>query len=181
MPVARDTNFRGCTMKSIISPKVEVRASGIDRYGMYAKEMIMKGEMVFIKGGHIVKKNELFASSVINSYLPISDEYYMAAISPDEEKEIKLYNNHSCNPNCGMHGEITFVAMRDILAGEELTIDYAFVDNEDYAFECHCGSPNCRHIVTGYDWKIKVLQDNFYPYFAQYLKDKIDALRLEAK
>ena len=92
---------------------------------------------------------------------------------------MKLHNNHSCDPNCGMHGEITFVAIRDIEAGEELTVDYAFIDNEDYSFECHCGSENCRHTVTGFDWKIKELQDKYYPYFAQYLKDKIDEMKKE--
>ena len=163
-------------MKSIISDKVEIRQSNINSYGMYAREDISKGEMVFIKGGHIVKRDELYASSVINSYLPISDEYYLAALYPEEEEEIKLYNNHSCDPNCGMHGEITFVAIRDIFAGEELTIDYAFVDNEDYSFDCHCGSKNCRGVITGFDWKRKDLQDRYYPYFAQYLKDKITVL-----
>ena len=109
--------------------------------------------------------------------MPISDDYYLGAITKDEEKDIKLYNNHSCEPNCGLHGEVTFVAMRDIDAGEELTVDYAFIDNEDYSFECHCGSPMCRHIITGFDWKNKYLQERYYPYFAQYLKDKIDASR----
>lgn len=140
---------------SVLSNKVEICKSDINRYGMYAKENISKGEMVFIKAGHIVKREDFYSSSTINSYLPISDEYFMAAISPDEEESIKLYNNHSCDPNCGMHGEITFVAMRDISVGEELTIDYAFVDNENYSFECHCGSEKCRGIVTGFDWKIK--------------------------
>ena len=73
-----------------------------------------------------------------------------------------------------MHGEITFIAIRDIQPNEELTIDYAFIDNENYSFECHCGSRHCRHIITGHDWKIKKLQVKYYPYFAQYLKDKID-------
>lgn len=164
-------------MKSIVSDKVEIRKSDINCYGMYAKEYISKGEMVFIKGGHIVKREDFYASSVINSYLPISDEYYMAAVDPEEEEDIKLYNNHSCEPNCGMHGEITFVAIRDIVAGEELTIDYAFVDNEDYSFECHCGSEKCRGTVTGFDWKIRELQDKYYQYFAQYLKDKIDLIK----
>ena len=76
-----------------------------------------------------------------------------------------------------MYGEITFVAIRDIQPGEELTVDYAFIDNEDYSFECQCGSVKCRHIVTGFDWKIKQLQDEYYPYFAQYIKDKIDEIR----
>lgn len=161
-------------MKSIISSKVEVRKSEIDKMGMYAKEDIFKGEIVYIKGGHILTRDELFSSSAINSYLPISDDYFIGAISAEEEPYVKLYNNHSCEPNCGMNGEITFVAIKDIKAGEELTIDYAFIDNEDYSFECHCGSPKCRHIITGFDWKIKALQKRYYPYFAQYLKDKID-------
>jgi hypothetical protein len=67
--------------------------------------------------------------------------------------------------------------MRDIKKGEELTVDYAFIDNEDYSFECTCGSLNCRKQITGRDWKIKELQDKYYDYFATYLKEKIDNLR----
>lgn len=166
-------------MRSRISPKVEVRKSGINKIGMFAKEHISKDEIVYIKGGHILTRDELFSSTVINSYLPISDEYYMGATTCEEEESIKLYNNHSCDPNCGLHGEITFVAIRDISPGEELTVDYAFIDNEDYSFECNCGSPLCRHIVTGFDWRIEHLQKKYYPYFAQYLKDKIDAEHLK--
>ncbi|MCM1286884.1 MAG: SET domain-containing protein-lysine N-methyltransferase [Clostridium sp.] len=160
-------------MKSIISSKVEVCKSDINKMGMFAKEYIRKGEIVYIKGGHILTRKELFSSSTINSYLPISDDYFVGAISHDEETDVKLYNNHSCEPNCGVHGEITFIAIKDIKVGEELTIDYAFIDNEDYSFECHCGSTCCRHIITGRDWKIPSLQAKYYPYFAQYLKDKI--------
>lgn len=160
-------------MKSIISDKVEIRESSINKKGMFAKTNINKGEIVYIKGGHILSKKDVFSSTIINSYLPISDEFFLGAKTKDEEERIKLYNNHSCDPNCGMHGEITFIAIRDILKGEELTIDYAFIDNEDYSFECHCGSKRCRHTVTGYDWKIKEIQEKYFPYFAQYLKDKI--------
>lgn len=105
-------------MKSIISPKVEIRKSGISKKGMFAKELIKKDEIVYIKGGHIITRNEIYTSSIINSYLPISDEYYIGALTKDEEEDIKLYNNHSCNPNCGMHGEITFIAIRDIQPNE---------------------------------------------------------------
>lgn len=168
-------------MKSVISKKVEIRESSINKKGMFAKELIRAGEMVYVKGGHILSRSELFSSEVINSYLPISDDFFLGALSPEEEAHIKLYNNHSCDPNCGMHGEITFVAIRDILPGEELTVDYAFIDNEDYSFECQCGSEKCRHTVTGFDWKIKRLQDDYYPYFTQYLKDKIDKVRAESE
>lgn len=159
-------------VKSVISQKIEIRESIINHKGMFAKELIQKGEIVYIKGGHILSRDELFSSGIINSYLPISDEYFLGVLSIEEEEDIELYNNHSCDPNCGMHGEITFIAIRDIQPGEELTIDYAFVDNEEYSFEYHCGSKQCRHIITGFDWKIKKLQDEYYQYFAQYLKDK---------
>lgn len=168
-------------IKSIMSDKVEIRDNGLNGKGVFAKEFIKKGEIVFIKGGHILTREEIFSTSVINSYFPISDEYFLGAINEEEENDIKLFENHSCNPNCGLRGEITFVAMRDIDKNEELTTDYAFIDNEDYKFECTCGSKNCRKVVTGYDWKIKELQDKYYDYFAQYLKEKIDEERKQGE
>ncbi len=164
-------------IKSIVSPKTEIRETSLNGKGTFAKEDIKKGEMIFIKGGHLLTKDELFSSSVINSYLPISDDYYLAARTKDEEENIKLYINHSCNPNCGIKGEITFMAIRDIKKGEEITTDYAFIDNENYSFKCTCGSDKCRGTITGYDWKIKELQNKYYDYFAQYLKEKIDRER----
>lgn len=164
-------------VKSMMSDKVEIREGSLNGKGIYAKENIKAGEIVFIKGGHVLTRDKIYSSGVINSYFPISDKYFLAAENKDEEEFIKLYQNHSCNPNVGLHGEITFVAIRDIKKDEELTVDYAFIDNEDYTFKCTCGSENCRGIITGYDWKIKKLQDKYYDYFAQYLKDKIDIER----
>ena len=117
-------------IKSIMSDKVEIRDNGLNGKGVFAKEFIKKGEIVFIKGGHILTREEIFSTSVINSYFPISDEYFLGAINEEEENDIKLFENHSCNPNCGLRGEITFVAMRDINKDEELTTDYAFIDNK---------------------------------------------------
>lgn len=139
---------------------------------MFATDKIRKGEIVFIKGGHILRREQFFSSDKINSYLPIDDNFYLAALSEDEEPNVKLYNNHSCDPNCGLRGEITFVAIRDIEKDEELTCDYAFIDNEDYEFECNCGSLGCRHRITGRDWKRPELQEKYRKYFAAYLKEK---------
>ena len=161
-------------IKSFLSEKVEVRDNSIiNQKGIFAKEAIKKGEIVCIKGGHILRRNEIFSSSIINSYHPISDEYFLGAVTSDEEDDIKIYINHSCDPNCGLRGEITFVAMRDIDENEELTFDYAFLDNEDYQFECSCSSPNCRKIITGFDWKNRELQKKYKNYFAEYLKEKM--------
>lgn len=164
-------------MENVISTKVERRQGALNNIGYFAKDNIKKGEVIFIRGGYLLKKDELFSSSVINSYFPVNDDYFLAAKTKEEEENVKLYINHSCNPNVGLHGEITFVAMRDIKKDEELTVDYAFIDNEDYSFKCTCGSDNCRGTITGFDWKIKELQNKYYEYFAQYLKDKIDKER----
>ena len=51
-----------------------------------------------------------------------------------------LYSNHSCDANMGIRGEITFVALRDIRAGEELTHDWCVTDDDDYSVKCTCGT-----------------------------------------
>ena len=160
-------------VNSYVIDKVEIRESPIHGLGMFAINNIQKGEIVFIKGGHILRREQFYSSEKINSYLPIDDNFYIAALTEDEELQVKLYNNHSCDPNCGLRGEITFVAIRDIKKNEELTCDYAFIDNEDYKFECYCGSFSCRHHVTGRDWKLPEIQNKYKEYFATYLKEKL--------
>jgi len=160
-------------VKSVLSEKITIRESAIHRKGMFAIQPIQAGEVVFIKGGHILKKDQIYTSGVINSYYPIDGVYVLGARTIDEEDGIKLFINHSCEPNCGIRGEVTFVAMRDIDIGDELTIDYAFLDNEDYSFACTCGNFYCRSTVTGFDWKRRDIQDRFFDYFAAYLKYKI--------
>jgi len=100
---------------------------------MFASQSIRSGEIVCIKGGHILRRSEIYSSGSINSYLPLDDEFYLGAINEDEEPLVKLVINHSCSPNCGMRGEITIVAMRDIQVDEELTIDYAEVPEAETA------------------------------------------------
>jgi SET domain-containing protein len=161
------------SVKSYVSSKIVIHDSKIHNLGMFAKTTIEKGEVVFIKGGHVVCKNELYFDEPISSYLPIDDQFFIGAVSKEEEPAIKLFVNHSCDPNCGIRGEITFVAMRRIEEGEELTCDYAMIDNEDYRFECNCGSSKCRKTVSGFDWKIRELQVRYSTYFSRYLLDKM--------
>lgn len=167
-------------IKSVLSSKVEVREESLNGKGTFAITDIKKGEMIYIRGGELMRMEEAFnykPGECPDGIWPITDEYWLGARNEDDFVNQKVYVNHSCNPNCGMRGEITCVAMRDIKAGEEITQDYGLIDNYDYKLECTCGSDNCRGTITGFDWKIKELQDKYYDYFAQYLKDKIDDIR----
>jgi uncharacterized protein len=167
---------------SQLSPKTEVRESKIHGRGLFATANIAKDEIVALKGGHIVDRKTLRAkiTPVLGPVeIQIGDDLFIAPVS-DEERELSmLYLNHSCDPNLGMRGEITFVAMNDIGAGEELTHDWAMTDDDDYSVECNCGASNCRQILTGKDWQRPDLQKRYAGYFSAYLARKIALLEAE--
>ena len=104
-----------------------------------------------MKGGHIVDRKTLREkiTPVLGPVeIQIDDDLFIAPVTEEERELSMLYSNHSCDPNLGMRGEITFVAMRDIRAGEELTHDWAMTDDDDYSIECNCGAPDCRKILN---------------------------------
>ena len=164
---------------SYLSPKTKVRESKIHGRGLFAIADIAKNEVVAIKGGHIVDGKTLGEkiTPVLGPVeIQIDDDLFIAPVSEEERELSMLYLNHSCDPNVGMRGEITFVAMRDIRTGEELTHDWAMTDDDDYSVECSCGASNCRQILTGKDWKRLDLQKRYAGHFSAYLARKIAAL-----
>jgi SET domain-containing protein len=161
------------------SPKTEVRESKIHGRGLFAIDDIAKGEVVAIKGGHIIDRETLrreITPRLGPVEIQIDDDLFIAPVTDEEREMSMLYSNHSCDPNVGIRGEITFVAMRDIRPGEELTHDWAMTDNDDYSIECRCHAPDCRKILTGKDWRRPELQKRYAGYFSAYLEKKIAAL-----
>jgi SET domain-containing protein len=161
---------------SYLSPKTEVRESKIHGRGLFATADIAKYEIVAVKGGHIVDRKTLrerITPRLGPVEIQIGEDLFIAPVT-DEERELSmLYSNHSCNPNLGMRGEITFVAMRDIRVGEEVTHDWAMTDDDEYSVECECGAANCRKFLTGKDWRKPELQKRYASHFSAYLADKI--------
>ena len=158
------------------SPKTEVSESKIHGRGLFATTEIAKDEIVAVKGGHIVGRTALrgeITPRLGPVEIQIDEDLFIAPVTEEEREGSMLYSNHSCDPNLGMRGEITFVAMRHIRAGEELTHDWATTDDDDYSVECKCGAPNCRKILTGKDWQKPELQKRYAGYFSAYLADKI--------
>ena len=161
---------------SYLSPKTEVRESKIHGRGLFAVADIAENEIVAVKGGHIIDRKTLrekITPRLGPVEIQIDEDLFIAPVTEEEREGSMLYSNHSCNPNLGMRGEITFVAMRHIRAGEELTHDWATTDNNDYSVECTCGAANCRKILTGKDWQKPELQKRYASYFSAYLADKI--------
>ncbi len=159
------------------SPKTEVRPSPIHGHGLFAKDAIAQGEVVAVKGGHIISHAQLRAITpqLGPVEIQVGDDFFIAPLTADERDGSMLYSNHSCEPNLGLRGEITFVAMRDISENEELTHDWALTDDDDYSVECHCGAANCRGTLRGKDWQRRELQQRYAGYFSAYLAKKIEA------
>jgi hypothetical protein len=109
--------------------------------------------------------------------MEVADGIYIAPLTNEEFPRSMIYFNHSCEPNCGIGGNVLLVAMRDIQAGEELTADYSmhFAD-PNYSMQCNCQTSSCRHTVTGNDWQLPELQEKYKGYFSWYLQQKIKEL-----
>ena len=166
---------------SYLSPKTEVRESKIHGRGLFANADIEKDEIAAVKGGHIVDRETLrkaIAPRLGPVEIQIDDDLFVTPVTEEERELSMLYSNHSCDPNLGVRGEITFVAMRDIHNGEELTHDWAMTDNDDYSVECNCGAPDCRKTLTGKDWQRPDLQKRYAGYFSAYLARKMAVLKL---
>jgi hypothetical protein len=61
------------------------------------------------------------------------------------------YLTHGCEPNCRLDMEhFELIALRDIQAGELLTIDYAATEDRLHLqFPCRCGAADCRRWIIG--------------------------------
>lgn len=163
-------------MNSWFSPKTEKRNSAIQGRGLFARESIAAGEIVCVKGGAIMDLASfaLVRDQVTPAEIQIEDDLYIAPRGAEEVEANILCLNHSCDPNVGVRGQITFAAMRDISAGAELTIDYAMIDGDpSERMQCSCGAPTCRRTITGDDWRLKDLQDRYRGYFSRYIEDRI--------
>ena len=164
---------------SFRSPKTEVKPSAIHGRGLFAKHPIAAGEIVAVKGGHIIDGAHLarLQPRLGSAEIQIGDNLFICPVTEEEREGSMLFSNHSCEPNIGLRGQIMFVAMRDVRAGEELTHDWAMTDDDDNAIECCCGAPSCRGTVTGKDWQRPELQQRYAGYFSSYLAVKIEQSR----
>ena len=87
--------------------------------------------------------------------------------------------NHSCDPTLGWADAATLVALRDVPAGAELTIDYCTViDDAAFVLWCHCETYRCRQVIEGTDWQIPQLQLRYAGHWSPAIQQRIDARRI---
>ena len=170
---------------SWMNPKVRIGEARETGKGLFALDSIGAGEIVVVAGGRIIQNSRIDDAD----NLPYSEHCFQIEkgffLGPADtelsELEGAFLMNHSCDPNCGVNGQISFVSMREIHPEEELTFDYAMTDAiypgaefEEVDFDCRCGSARCRKTITHMDWQRKELQDRYKGYFSMYVQDLIN-------
>lgn len=161
-----------------LSPKLEAKANP-DKggFGVFACQPVTAGELLVVWGGEVVTGellHQLPPRAQMHS-LQVEENMYLV---PTRNAEPADYINHSCEPNAGLRGQISLVALRDIAPGEEVCFDYAMSDSSPYdEFLCGCGSANCRQRVTGNDWMLPELWQRYGTHFSPYLLARIAQLQ----
>ena len=106
--------------------------------GVYALRTFVRGELIAKISGEIVSEHRLH-SLQLDDCTHLNDPSFTGRLL------------HDCEPNAEidiMKLEVT--AVREIKAGEAVTIDYAKTEDRLVRqFACACGSPACRRWITG--------------------------------
>jgi uncharacterized protein len=161
-----------------IDPRVESRPSSIQGHGGFAREPIQAGDIVVIVGGSPMNEAEFRAfQTKVEHYdaVQIGEDLHLVDTSGGLEA-VGVSLNHSCDSNLWMRDEVTLIARRDIVPGEEITVDYALFTTQPFwklEIACHCGSPLCRHEITGNDWRLTDVQGRYAGHFSPFINARI--------
>lgn len=159
---------------SFLSPKLEARqAADKGGMGVFARTIVAQGEVLAVWGGKVMPRSTFMKlpETTRRHAVQVEEDLYLVG---GDQPEPADYINHCCDPNAGMLGQVAVVAMRGILPGEEICIDYAMCDGTPYdEFDCSCGAAGCRRRVTGSDWASADLQIRYKGYFSPYLARRI--------
>ena len=135
-------------MTLLLHPKIELRDSGIEGKGLFAKAPFIKGERFKVASGEHSWVTMIDAEFQV--YITTVDAYDAAYLgnrrhrvsTVSREVDSANYGNHGCDPNTASVDDER-VALRDIAAGEELTIDYAELSPKTWSMRCHWGAKSC--------------------------------------
>jgi uncharacterized protein len=125
---------------------VAVKASPIDGLGVYASEAIPKRLKIGEIRGEPISVATARIRATRHERIMIVEVSPRRAIDFRKSSDPMRYTNHSCAPNarlCLRQRRVEFYALRDIAAGEEITVSYGET-HHDGGRDCGCGAPCCR-------------------------------------
>ena len=114
--------------------------------GVFATETIPAGSVIMQYTGPLLRYAQTTPQTLA---LQIGPDLYIG-----ESGQADDFVNHCCQPNAGMHingTDVKLISLRDIQTGEQITFDYSTtMDEDDFEFDCRCGSPVCRRKIRDF-------------------------------
>ena len=127
--------------------KLEVRRSPIYGLGCFARVPLPRRKKIAAYAGELVRGRRQIEERLREQGRAVKVIWMgdRAAIDGAVGGDETAYINHSCEPNAFMRvapgWRVLFFALRDIAAGEEITINYR---DPDHPRVCRCGARSCR-------------------------------------
>lgn len=128
--------------------KLFVKNSKINGSGLFANRSFKKGEFIeYIKGPtqriDIYNMSKELAKKSLN-WIGYSKEVWI-----NTDHSPFRFINHSCDPSAAVLTKRKVYALRDINAGDEITMDYSLNDADHFwtINNCRCGAKNCRGTI----------------------------------
>jgi len=125
--------------------QVDVGPSAIDGQGAFAAEAIPARRKIGEVRGESISVHEAWQRARDRERIMIVEVSARRAVDASRSSDPLRFTNHSCAPNAVLRirqGRIEIFAMRDVAAGEELTIDYGESHHQG-RLACRCGAPRC--------------------------------------
>jgi len=147
-----------------------VATSGIAGKGVFTKKSFKNGQTILLLKGQqrefIVKNKD--DALVGPNWVGVGKNLWI-----DVEDGVVRYINHSCNPNMGIKGRVTFTALRNISVGEEVVFDYSITE-EDLLWRMKNGenetTKNCRPIICSIQSLPPEVYESYLPYIPTYFQ-----------
>lgn len=136
-------------MKLKLDPKLEIKQSAIEGRGCFARVPLSAGKKIAEYTGEKISNAEATRRAG-RRRLRICDIDDRWSLDGSKGGNGTHYINHSCEPNSYMkiaYSHILVLALCDIAAGEEITIDYQSTLHSDKK-RCTCGAPSCRGTIN---------------------------------
>ncbi len=124
---------------------VRVARSPIDGYGVFAAEPIPPRLKIGEIRGEAITVAEARRRAQGLQRIMIVEVSQRKAIDASRSTDPMRFTNHGCAPNTRLSiraGRIEFYALRAILPGEEITVNYGETHHEG-RLTCRCGAPGC--------------------------------------
>jgi SET domain-containing protein len=129
-----------------VSEKLEVGKSSIYGQGCFALVPFKARKKIAAYAGELIRgERRIEARLRTQRVVKIIQMGNGLAIDAARGGDATAFINHSCEPNAYMRNapgnKVLFFALRDIAAGEEITINYRDPEHPEV---CRCGARKCR-------------------------------------